>query len=200
MSGPRKKRAPPRPLTIYDGEKYFDAKFSAEEREQIRERIADECGPPMEGIYGYIGINRAHDLLRDAETEIMNALNVYPVPSDWKHIHVCRQLEIDYKSFARNIPKLPIEPFYRFVEPLFPHFKPARNAMQLKVQTGQIHHAFVDWIDEVCPQIGCAKSSHGWTCWDRFEKASYEVAAERICAHNLRRTKFTPLRLVSSRD
>ena len=190
----RKTKAEATRLTIYDRESYFDATFSVDERREIRNRIILECGFSD----SFHGITKAFDLLRRAETEIMKALNMYPVPSDWEHIHVCRQLEIDYKSFAKNVPKLPIEPFYQFVEPLFSHFKPAKNAMQLEVQTQHIHLAFIDWIDFTCPKHGCTKDDHGFGCWDRFEKSDYERAARRICAHNGRRKKFQPLRLVHS--
>ena len=200
MSGARKTRKPKiaRPLTIYDREKYFDATFSAIERDQIRQRIAMECGFEPGHL---LSITKPFDLIRDAETEIMNALNMYPVPDDWLHIHVCRQLEIDYKSFAKNVPKLPIEPFYKFVEPLFPHFKAAKNAMQLDIQTHHMHLAFIDWVNETCGKHGCKRSHHSFACWDRFEKRSYEEAVRRVCAHNERREKFTnsPLRLVHSR-
>ena len=185
-----------RPPTIYDREKYFDVKLSQNECSEIQNRIIAEMGLKRPSA----GISRTFDLLHAAETEIMNALNMYPVPWDWQHIHVCRQLEIDYKSFAKNVPKLPIEPFYRFVEPLFPHFKAAKNKMQLSIQTQHAHLAFIDWIDQVCPENGCKKSSHGYGCWDTFEKVDYEQAAKRICAHNAARPKFTPLRLVHSRD
>jgi hypothetical protein len=204
MSGARKKHSvaranpAPRPLTILDRDKYFDVTLSDEECEMIREKIMRESG------FGrsFIRITKCFDLLRDAETEIMEALNMYPVPWGWQHIHVCKQLEIDYKSFARNIPKLPIEPFYAFVEPLFPHFRPAKNKMQLSIQTQHVHLAFIDWIDEACPKHGCQKEHHSFACWDRFETASYEEAARRICAHNARREKFTssPLRIVHSRN
>jgi len=183
-----------RRLTIYDGEKYFDATFSEDERDEIRERIISECGFADRTR----GMMKAWDLLRDAETEIMNALDIYPVPVDWQHIHVCKELEIDYRRFAKNEQKRPIEPFYLFVERQFPHFKPARNAMQLDVQTQHIHLAFIDWIDDACPRHGCQKSSHGWGCWDRFEKADYKEAARRIWNHNQGRAKFGPLKLVHS--
>ena len=198
----RKSIAPARPLTIYDREKYFDATFSEEERKMLRRRIEDETGLIGKGHHGdrFLAICKCGKLLRDAKTEIMNALRMYPVPADWTHIHVCKQLEIEYKSFAKNVPKLPIEPFYKFVEPLFPHFKPAKNKMQLEIQTHNVHLAFIDWIDEACVKAGCLKSSHSWACWDRFEERSYEAAAERIWAHNARRQKFSPLRLVHSRD
>lgn len=185
-----------RPLTIHDGERYFDARFSEEEREELRERIVQECGF-AERRSGFWQMDK---LLRDAETEIMHALNLYPVPGDWTHIHVCRQLEIDYKSFAKNVPKLPIEPFYKFVESRFPHFKPAKNKMQRDVQKQHIHLAFIDWIDSMCPENGCKRSHHGFSCWDRFEKADYLVAAMRIWEFNAKRPKFkvSPLRLVHS--
>lgn len=187
-----------RPFTMRDPDRYFDATFSAEERQEIMERITAECSLPGRDGARFAEISQAFDLLRDAETEIMNALHLYPVPDDWAYIHVCRQLEIDYKSFAKYVPKAPIEPFYLFVAPLFPHFKPAVNAMQLSIQTRHVHLAFVDWIDQACPDHGCMKTSHGSTCWDRFEKADYETAAQRVWAHNERRKKFTPLHLVKS--
>ena len=190
---PKAKREP----TIFDGEKYFDATFSEDEREMIRKRIMAETGFGADRLSA---IRQCWNLLRDAGEEIAKTLNINPVPSDWKHIHVCRQLEIDYKSFAKNVPKLPIEPFYKWVEPLFPHFKPAKNAMRLDIQTNHIHLAFIDWVDAACPQNGCTKSHHEFSCWDRFERADYEEAARRIWAHNERRQKFAPPKLVYSRD
>lgn len=182
-------------LTIHDREKYFDTTLSQKEIEEIMDRIAvefDDCR----------GLAMAYQLINEAEIEIQNALKMDTVPYAWCCIHACRQLEIDYKAFAKNNPRLPIEPFYNFVEPLFPQFKQANNKIQLSVQTKQIHVAFVDWVDEACAQHGCTKSHHGPGCWDRFEKADYAEAASRISAHNVRRAKFTasPLRLVHSTD
>jgi len=201
MSGTRKKQTAarakpaPRSLTIYDREKYFDATFSAEERDMIRARIMAETG--FEDRYK--AIRKAFDLVEKAETELEDRLNMYPVPPDWTYIHLCKQLEIDYKSFERNIPKLPIEPFYVFVAPLFPQFKPVTNKYQISIQTNHLHLAFIDWIDEVC---ACGRSFHGFACWDRFEHVSYEEGARRIWEFNARRQKFTssPLRIVHSRD
>ena len=189
-----------RALTIYDGEKYFDATFSSEECEQIRDLIKAEIG--LDDDNHFSGIRATFDLINKADKKIAEAFgtSVYKIPVSWSYIHVCRELEIDYKSLAKNLPKLSIEPFYAFVESQFPSFKPAKNDSQRTIQTKHIHLAFIDWIDVACPASGCKKSDHGFSCWDRFEEADYTAAAKRIWEFNGKRPrlKIGPLRLVHS--
>lgn len=190
----KRKVAANRPLTIYDGDKYFDASFSSDEFKELRDLIQAEIG--LGDVF--MSIRKTFDLIDKADKKISRALNIYPVPDSWSYIHVCKELEIDYKSLAKNVPKLPIEPFYAFVETQFPHFKFARNDSQKAIQDAHIQCAFVDWIDSVCPRNGCKKSSHGWGCWDRYEDVDYIVARMRICYFNDTRPRFAaaPLRLV----
>jgi hypothetical protein len=112
-------------------------------------------------------------------------------PLDWVSIHMCRELEIDYKSFAKNVPKLPIEPFYQFVASRFPRFRPTSNKMRLDVQQHHMHLAFIDWIDAECERIACPKSYHGLGCEDRYEKPDYTAAVQRVWKHNASRPKLT---------
>jgi len=183
-----KKRGAPksRPLTIYDAERYFDAEFTHDEEMELRRRIMDECGIPND----FQG--RAWMMVTEMQTrnEICRALG--SCPPDGAYIHICRQLEIDYKAFAKNEPKLPIEPFYQFVERQFPRFRPAKNKMQLEVQTHHIQGAFSEWLESACPASGCKKSEHWlWGCSDRFERVDYKAAATRIWERNAARPKLT---------
>lgn len=189
MSAPKKdqrrtrKSAGARPLTIYDGEKYFDATFSDEETFELNRYILEMCG--IEGDSMWLFIKR-----QEVDRELCRKLGMSSIPYDWATIHICRELEIDYKSFAKNEPKLSIEPFYQFIESRFPEFKEARNKMQLDVQTRQIWTAFIDWTDAECETARCPRSYHGF-CRDRYEQPDLELAAQRIWKHNASRPKLT---------
>lgn len=193
MSAPKKdqrrtrKSAGARPLTIYDGEKYFDAKFTHDELLELDNRILAECGYENDyqgrGFLLYQRLNVAHELGRKLGLGGM-------APLDWVSIHMCRELEIDYKSFAKNVPKLPIEPFYRFVASRFPRLKPTSNELRLDVQRHHMHLAFIDWIDGECQRIACPKSYHGLGCEDRYEKPDYSIALQRVWKHNAARPKL----------
>jgi len=185
----RKAISAPAP-TIYDGDKYFDAKFTSDECLALGSRIMDECGINND----FQGRGWLMTTIMEAGWELDRKLGMSygSRPHEWAYIHICRQLEIDYHSFAKNEPKLPIDAFYRVVERKFPQFKPAKNRMQLDVQTHHIHMAFLDWVESACPATGCQKSEHWlWGCSDRFEKPDYDAVVKRIWEHNAARPKLT---------
>lgn len=171
------------PLTIYDGDKYFDAKFSEEERRDISRQIA--------AVYGCDEFMGVYFLWDRTNRELCRELDDWNIPEDWAYIHICRQLEIDYKAFAKNVPKLPVEPFYRFVESRFRDFKPAKNKLQMEIQTKQIARAFTTWIKAQCEEAGCTEPYHDYVCQDRYQKPDYETAARRIWEHNASHPKLT---------
>lgn len=177
-----------RALTIYDGDKYFDAKFTEDELYELEERILAECGFEE----GYGGSSWMTVQWITLGSELGRKLGLRDMASrEMVAIHMCRELEIDYKSFAKNTPKLPIEPFYKFVEPRFPRFKPTDIKMRLDVQKHHMHLAFIDWIDAECERIACPKSYHGLGCEDRYEKPDYLTALQRVYKHNAERPKLT---------
>jgi hypothetical protein len=189
--GKKRKIAKVRPVTIYDGDKYFDVKFSEAERRELKRHIAAAYGCHDEIMGPYFLWGRTN-------RELCHALNDWSIPEDWAYIHICRQLEIDYKAFAKNVPKLPIEPFYRFVESRFRDFRPAKNKLQLDIQTRQIYSAFYKWIEAQCESAGCAEPYHDHVCQDRYERLDCETAAKRIWEHNRTHPAFPALKLVHS--
>jgi|SRR5579875_301230 len=182
-----RKAATPQPPTIYDGEKYFDAKFTDDELFKLDERILAECGFANDQA----GFRWLSMQWINLGCELGRKLGTGMVSREWVTIHMCRELEIDYKSFAKNVPKLPIEPFYRFIESRFPHFKQTSNKMRLEVQEHHMHLAFIDWVDAECERIGCSKSYHGLGCGERYEKPDYSTAVQRVWKHNAARPKLT---------
>jgi len=184
----KRKAAKARPPTIYDGDKYFDAKFTQDELWELERRILAECG--FEDDFNGRSwlttqwITLGHELGRKLGLSDMASIERVT-------IYMCRELEIDYKSFAKNIPKLPIEPFYRFVASRFPHFKPANNKMRLDVQLTHLRSAFVDWVEAECQRTSCPKSYHGSGCEDRYEQPNYMTALQRVYKHNAERPKLT---------
>lgn len=185
----RKKQAPPatRPPTIYDGERYFDATFTADEMRELDARILAECGFANDKA-GRSWLFCKSMLLGG---ELAAALGRGYVGHHEVAIHMCRELEIDYKSFVKNEPKLPIEPFYQFVASRFPRLKPTSNKMRLDVQQDHMHLAFIDWVDAECERNACPKSYHGSGCEDRYEKPDYAIAVQRVWKHNAARAKLT---------
>lgn len=174
--------------TIYDGEKYFDAKFTEDELWELDERILAECGFVDDERAGRSWLYCQWITLGG---EIGRKLGMGMVSREWVTIHMCRELEIDYKSFAKNVPKLPLEPFYRCIESRFPHFKPTNSKVRLDAQKQCLHLAFIDWIDAECARIACPKSYHGLGCEDRYEKPDYVTAVQRVWKHNAARPKLT---------
>lgn len=174
--------------TIYDVDKYFDAEFTWDERFALEDRILDECEMERDRYRTWISAS-----ITNAMWDISKALGMShsSCPIDWAYIHICRQLEIDYKSFAKNEPKLPIESFYRFVESRFPRFKPTDSEMRLSSQRHHMHVAFIDWVDAECQRTECPKSYHGIACEDRYEEPDYAIAVQRVWKHNASRAKLT---------
>jgi len=188
--GTKRKATKTPAATIYDGEKYFDAKFSEAERRKLKYEIAVAYGCEQ-----FMGV---YFLWQRTNDELCRALHNWNLPEDWAYIHICRQLEIDYRAFAKNVPKLPIEPFYRFVESRFKGFKPAKNKLQLDIQTRQIHGAFDEWIKTQCESTGCAEPYHDSVCRDRYERLNCETAAKRIWEYNRTHVAYPALKLVHS--
>ena len=175
------------PLTIYDGDKYFDAKFTFDEMRKLRDRIVVEAGFDDKDE-GRSWLSTHLILL---SSDLGARLGIGRASHEMAVIHMCRELEIDYKSFAENAPKLPIEPFYQFVASRFPRLKPTSNEMRLDVQQHHMHLAFIDWIDAECEKIACPKSYHGLGCEDRYEEPDYMTAVQRVWKYNAARPKLT---------
>ena len=187
-TGKRRKATKARPVTIYDGEKYFDAKFTQDELFELDRRILAECGFDNDSS----GRGWLTSKWITLGSELGQKLGLGDMASrEWTTIHMCRELEIDYKSFAKNVPKLAIEPFYQFVASRFPRLKPTSNKMRLDVQQHHMRLAFIDWIDAECERIACPKSYHGLGCEDRYEKPDYLTAVQRVWQHNAARAKLT---------
>jgi len=197
----------PTPVTMWDGPKYFDAVFTDEERIQLREKLMDVCGfgARRNGYRNYVGFE--HDIEYPAQDEVWKAFCsfgfTYEKDSDklrdYALIHVCRQLEIDYKQFAKNAPKLSIDGFIASAKMAFPDFKRPRNKVELKIQEHKLHQLWCDWQDDECVRTKCVKESH-WLCSDRYAARDYDAILGEIARYNMGRPKFEPLRLVHSRD
>lgn len=177
--------------TIHDGDKYFDAEFTEDELQALEERILVECG-----FQDDEDDRRGHSWLYTQWItlgwELGRKLGLNTMVShEWVTIHMCRELEIDYKSFAKNVPKLSIEPFYMAIKSRFPYFKETNNEMRLKAQKHHMHLAFIDWIDAECERIACPKSYHGLGCGERYEDPDYMTAVRRVWKHNAARPKLT---------
>lgn len=186
-SGTRKTTSAPH-LTIYDVDEYFDAKFTSDELQELDEHILAECGFAND-FHGRAWLFCEKIKLR-RELEAKLGLRG-GVPGEWITIHMCRELEIDYKSFAKNTPKLPIEPFYRFIESRFPQFKPTNNKLRLDVQKCHLRAAYIDWVELECRRTACPKSYHGSGCEDRYEEPDYLTAVQRVWRRNAARLKLT---------
>jgi len=211
MSGTRKPRKPKveRPPTIWDHSKYFDATFTSVERAALRDRLVIVCGYEKPGDRKYIGrLAWENQIFEPAQDEIWPALraagldadrDLYGRIADCTLIHLCRQLEVDYKSFAQNVPKLPIAEFVSAAKSAFPDFRQPRNNVERRIQEHKLHVLWCDWHKEACPRTGCERESH-WLCDDRFEERNYPAILKQIAAYNEIRPKYAPLRLVHSRD
>lgn len=194
------------PLTIRDGRKYFDAKFTGEERDALRKRLMEICGYGPETdcssikVHDYLGFE--HDILRPAEEEIWPAFRAQGLDyhrdggrfCDYALIHICRQLEIDYKAFAKNEPELSIEGFIAFAKRAFPEFRRPRNKIEFKIQEHKLHLLWCDWHSEECARTGCTKTGH-WLCLDRFANRDYAAILKQIAKHNETRP-----RLIAGKD
>jgi hypothetical protein len=193
-----------RPLTTADGVKYFDATFTAKERETLRRKLMDLCGYRSRPA-GHICFER--DILQPAEDLVWPAFVgaglTYDADrdrlDDYTLIHICRELEFDYKAFAANTPKLPIDGFVECAKRAFPEFKHPRNVIETKIQEHKLHALWCDWSGDECVRTGCTCESH-WLCSDRFVKPDYSKIIGQIAEHNETRPKFAPPKLVYSRD
>lgn len=191
-----------RPPTIWDGEKYFDATFTALERRALRDKLIDVCGY---GAGNYCGFERAIEgPAQDTVWPVFVAEGFeyerdHARLCDYALIHVCRELGIDYKSFAANVPKLSIAGFIECAKRAFPDFKRPRNKIEATIQEHKLHLLWCDWHEEECARTGCT-CKHHWLCGDRFAMRDYPAILEQVAAHNRTRPRFAPLKLVHSRD
>jgi hypothetical protein len=203
---PRKTKAV-RPLTIWDYEKYFDATFTAAERKALEDRLVIVCGfrKNDDEHASICAMAWDHQIFRPAQEEIWPALraagldpnrDLYERIADCTLIHLCRQLEIDYKSFAHNVPKLPIAGFIAAAKSAFPEFRRPRNNTERRIQEHKLHGLWCDWHVEACPRTGCRNESH-WLCDDRFAERDYPAILEEVARYNETRPK---MQLVYSRD
>jgi hypothetical protein len=185
--------------TIWDGDRYFDATFTANEFEALRRKLMDVCG-----YDNYISFE--YDIFRPAEEAVWPVFKAQGLDyerdnsklCDYALIYICKQLGVEYRSFAANAPKLPIDGFIERAKRLFPEFRHPRNAIELKIQEHKLHGAWVDWQDEECRRTGCTCESH-WLCSDRFVDCDYAAILRQIAEYNQDRPKFAPPKLVYSR-
>jgi hypothetical protein len=185
------------PLTVWDGDKYFDARFNDEERQILRKKLMVVCGYGNSrlGIPDRLGFE--FDIERPARREVRPALLASGLDCDRQEgrfmdcalIHISRQLEIDYKSFAKNVPKLPIDGFISSAKRAFPEFMKPRNNLEFKIQEHKLHVLWCDWHDEECVRTGCTKESH-WLCSDRFVERDYEAILDEVAKYNKTRPKL----------
>jgi len=197
----------PRALTIWDGAKYFDAEFTNVERSALREKVMDTCGYGEDSRLrrrNYLGFE--HDIERPAEDQIWPAFCAAGFDydrnrgklHDYALIHICRQLEIDYKRFAQNVPKLPIDGFIAMAKKAFPEFKRPRNNIERKIQEHKLHGLWCDWHDLECQRTGCNCDSH-WLCHDRFAQRDFEGIIDEIAKHNETRPKLVVVKRSAKR-
>ena len=186
----------PKQLTVYDKEKYFDAKFTANEREQLREKIFD--------VVGEDDAFRRFCFFRSVENEVIKFMGSmgwgkYEQLQDFVLIKVCRDLEIEYKSFAKNEPKLPIAGFIELSKRTFTDFRAARNSTTRTLQGNKLWSLFCDWRDRECHRTGCKREDH-WLCRDRFERPDLEAIAASIADNNATRSQMLDDALISKND
>ncbi len=189
-----------RPATKWDGEKYFDATFSAEERRALQDRLMDICGygPDPSGRGHYLAFE--HNIFRPAQDEIWAPFQVAGLDYNRDHarlcdytlIHLCRDLQVDYKSFAKNVPKLPIDAFIECAKRAFPEFQKPRNNTERRIQEHRLHMLWCDWRDEEIERTGCCgnQGNHWLCCSDRFVDPDYPAILEQIAKYNETRPKL----------
>lgn len=204
----KRRRKVSKPLTIWDGDKYFDAKFTENERGDLRDRLMDVCGyGKADGLIGRNFMGFEYDIERPAQDVVWPAFCAQGLTyerdhgrlSDYALIHICRELQIEYKTFARNAPKLPIDGFIECAKRSFPEFKRPRNKIEAKIQHHKLYALWVDWLDEECPRLGCS-CEHHWQCHDRFVERDHRQIIAAIAAYNETRPKLPALKMVYSRD
>jgi hypothetical protein len=162
-------------------EGYFDAKFNDAERMLLRVRILVATGISPLAF--------ADDVLEPAEQEIRAALGYWPAPErlrDWRLIHAAKQLGIDYKSFALNEPKLPLDDFIAAAQRALPDLLPGNGTLAKSVNGHRVWCAFVDWVNANCP---CGNERHTF-CRDRFEPVDRHLIAAKIQKYNETRPKL----------
>lgn len=203
-------------LTIWDGEKYFDAAFNTKERMALERKLADHCGygadswPPESsrrrlGISDHMGFE--HDILHPAEEVVWPVFiqqgftyeQDYPRLRSYALIHISREIGFDYHGFAKNAPKLPIDGFISHAKHCCPGFKSPRNRIERTIQEHKLKAIWSDWREVECERTGCAFESH-WLCGDRFVEPDFAAIIAEIAAHNATRPKYAPPRLVFSRE
>lgn len=165
--------------------KFFDATFTSEERSTLRSRIIE-----LTGLKDYCIAD--FKLFRPIEREIGNAIGwsvTREVLEDYVLIKISRDLEIDYKSFARNKPKLPIDTFLQLAKAKFPEFKKAKSTTVRIVQRDRLWMLWTDWIDLECERRGCENERH-WMCTDKFVAHDLDDIADDIAAYNATRPRL----------
>ena len=175
-----------RQLTIYDKDKFFDAQFTHSERAEIKGRVREATGMDH--------LEAEFNLFSPVRREIQKALRSMSWGcnerlEDYMLIKICRDLEIDYKSVAKNEPKLPIDAFVDFAKRMFPQFRRARNTTVRLVQERELWKAWVDWRERACVQTGCHKEDH-WLCSDRFVEPDLNKIADEVADYNATRPRL----------
>lgn len=208
MTSKRRRKKANEPLSMWDADQYFDATFTEKERSVLRRRLMQVCGyGPETCSFGGNFVGFDYDIERPAQDSIAAVFTAqglcyrrdYARFADYGLIHICRELGIDHRSYAANVPKRSIDKFVEFAKRSFPEFKRPRNKIERKIQEHKLHAAWCDWSKEECPRTGCTSDDH-WLCSDRFVDRDYAAIIEQVAVYNETRPKFAPPKLVYSRD
>lgn len=159
-----------RPLTIWDREKYFDATFTSDERSILREKLMNVCG--YDADFGLIAFE--YDIERPAEKEVwpvfiaegLTLERDQDVLETYALIHVARQLRIDYKGYAKNLPKRPIDGFVRLAKETFREFTRPRNTIELKIHQRKLWGLWCEWREMENERTGCGIDSDFFAKYD----------------------------------
>jgi len=160
---------------------YFDVTLTNAEAQELGDRLRE--------VTGLSRLSFWHSVEDPAAREIERLVGYQDLPNGSTLVHIARQLGVDHRPYARNEPKISLDPFIAAAKRAFPEFRPAKNAVVRSVQRQKLWSAFVDWQDENCP---CGDQHHTF-CSDRFEKLDLDGVALTIARYNETRPK---LRLV----
>lgn len=179
-----RKRVTPKPTTACSASQrireYFDVELTNEEQQQVTQCILKATGMTW-NYFSVFGIESAQ---QDVEREL--GISRYEVTHSQALIYTCKQLGIEYRKYAKNLPKRSIAEFVELAKLKFPHFVSPRSEIVRSAQTQPLHLAWIDWVDEQC---ACGAERH-WLCFDRFEVMDYDSVIAVIVESNEQRKKL----------
>jgi hypothetical protein len=180
----RKVAAEREPDMHREPQEYFDVTFTGEEYDMLRDRIIEVSGVAHDRWFW--------DLEEPTKHELFSKLVSW---GRCKSIYECviiklaRDLGIDHRTFAKNVPKLPIDSFVDLATKTFTDFVPARNSTISKLQVNRLQDLFNDWLNIECPRKrGCKKSEHAW-CHDHFVEPMMHTIMTDVAAANQKRRR-----------